>query len=102
VVTEGGSPCGIVTDRAIILRAVATERDPKAVTLRDICSKTIAAVRPEQPLDDAIALMKSHDVKRVLVMSDRGLAGIVSLGDLTARGVAEDVQEDLSRAEPNN
>jgi len=41
-------------------------------------------------------------VKRVVVMDDSRLEGIVSLGDLTSRGEGEDVQKDISRAEPNN
>ncbi len=46
--------------------------------------------------------MKSHDVKRVVVMTDSKLEGIVTLGDLAARNEDQDVQDDLSRAEPNN
>lgn len=46
--------------------------------------------------------MKSHDVKRVLVMSDSKLEGIVSLGDLTTQGEGHHVQRDISKAPPNN
>lgn len=102
VVMEKDKPCGIVTDRDITVRAVATGSDPMRTKLADICSHDLAAVRPDQSVDDAIQLMKSHDVKRVIVMSDSKLEGIVSLGDLTARGKGEDVQKDLSKAEPNN
>jgi CBS domain-containing protein len=102
VVMERDKPCGIVTDRDITVRAVATGSDPKSTKLSDICSHDLAAVEADQSLDDAIKVMKSHDVKRVVVMSDSKLEGIVSLGDLTARGQGEDVQKDLSKAEPNN
>jgi CBS domain-containing protein len=102
VVMEKDKPCGIVTDRDIAVRAVATGSDPKSTKLADICSHDLAAVRPDQSVDDAIQLMKSHDVKRVVVMSDTKLEGIVSLGDLTARGEGEDVHRDLSQAEPNS
>ena len=90
IVMEADKPCGIVTDRDITVRAVATRSDPSKTRLADICS------------DDAMDMMKSHDVKRVLVMTDHKLEGIVSLGDLSRRGEGEDVQEDISRAEPNN
>jgi CBS domain-containing protein len=102
VVMNEGSPYGIVTDRDITVRAVATGSDPSTLKLADICTKALAAVRPDQSVDDAIKIMKSHDVKRVVVMTDHNLEGIVSLGDLTARGEGEDVQADISRAEPNN
>jgi CBS domain-containing protein len=102
IVMEKDKPCGIVTDRDIAVRAVATGSDPRSTKLADICSHDLAAVRPDQSVDDAIQVMKSHDVKRVVVMNDSGLEGIVSLGDLTARGEGKDVQMDISKAEPNN
>ena len=63
--------------------------------------RDIAAVRPDQSVGDAI-LMKSRDIKRLVVMTDSKLEGIVSLGDLAARGEDADVEDDISRAEPNN
>ena len=102
VVMEKDMPCGIVTDRDITVRAVATGSDPSKTRLSDICTRSLAAVRPDQSLDDAIQVMKSHDVKRVVVMTDSKLEGIVTLGDLAARNEDQDVQDDLSRAEPNN
>ncbi|HKC19676.1 MAG TPA: CBS domain-containing protein [Candidatus Dormibacteraeota bacterium] len=102
VVMERDKPCGIVTDRDITVRAVATGSDPKSTKLSDICSHDLAAVQPDQSVDDAIKMMKSHDVKRVVVMSESKLEGIVSLGDLTARDQGEDVQKDISKAEPTS
>ena len=102
VVMDRDKPCGIVTDRDIAVKAVAKGGDPKGIKLADICSKDLAMVRPDQPVDDAIQMMKSHDVKRVVVMTDSHVDGIVSLGDLTARGEGQDVHKDISRAEPNS
>jgi CBS domain-containing protein len=101
VVMDGNKPCGIVTDRDITVRAVATGSDPVTTKLADICSKDVVAVRPDQPVEDAVQMMKAHDVKRVLVMTESKLEGIVSLGDLAREGDDEDVEEDISRAEPN-
>jgi CBS domain-containing protein len=102
VVMEGNTPTGIVTDRDITVRAVATGSDPSKTRLKDIATDGIAAVRPEQSVDDAAQVMKSNDVKRVLVISDSKLEGIVSLGDLTREGHGGDVHSDLSRSEPNS
>src|SRR2546421_10099140 len=102
VVMEKDKPCGIVTDRDITVRAVATGSDPSKTRLSDICTRSLAAVRPDQSLDDAIQVMKSHDVKRVVVMTDSKLEGIVTLGDLAARNEDRDVQDDLSPAAPNH
>src|SRR2546429_6824702 len=86
VVMEKDKPCGIVTDRDITVRAVATGSDPSRTKLGDICSHDLAAVRPDQSIEDAMQMMKSHDVKRVVVMSDSKLEGLVSPGDLSRRG----------------
>ena len=102
VVMEQDKPCGIVTDRDITVRAVATGGDPSTIRLADICTRDIAAVGPDQSVGDAIQLMKSRDIKRLVVMTDSKLEGIVSLGDLAARGEDADVEDDISRAEPNN
>jgi CBS domain-containing protein len=101
VVMDGNKPCGIVTDRDITVRAIATGSDPATTKLADISSKDLAVVRPDQSVDDAMQMMKAHDVKRVLVMSESRLEGIVSLGDLAREGDGENVEEDISRAEPN-
>jgi len=101
VVMDGNKPCGIVTDRDITVRAIATGSDPATTKLADISSKELAVVRPDQSIDDVMQMMKAHAVKRVLVMSDSTLEGIVSLGDLAREGDGESVEEDISRAEPN-
>src|SRR5437016_13318324 len=60
VVMEKDKPCGIVTDRDITVRAVATGSDPAKTKLADICRHDIAAVRPDQTVDDAVQMMKSQ------------------------------------------
>jgi CBS domain-containing protein len=102
VVMTDGSPCGVVTDRDITVKAVATGKDPSKMPLEQICSDTIVAVTPDQSVEDAVRVMKSHDVKRVLVMAGKELKGIVSLGDLASRSMEGDLERDLSRAKPNN
>jgi CBS domain-containing protein len=102
VVMTDGSPCGVVTDRDITVKAVATGKDPSKMPLEQICSDRIVAVTPDQSVEDAVRVMKSHDVKRVLVMEGKELKGIVSLGDLASRSLEGDLERDLSRAKPNN
>lgn len=101
VVMDKDKPCGIVTDRDIAVRAVAKGSDPQKTTLEQICSHDLVAVRVDQSVEDVMQVMKSHDVKRVVVMSDLKLEGIVSLGDLARHSVGEQVMEDISKAEPN-
>jgi CBS domain-containing protein len=102
VVMTDGTPCGVVTDRDIAVKAVAAGKDPSKMTLDEICSKTVVGVSPDQSVDDAVQVMKSHDVKRVLVMENKKLKGIISLGDLASRSMEGDLERDLSRSRPNN
>ncbi|HYR48857.1 MAG TPA: CBS domain-containing protein [Candidatus Eisenbacteria bacterium] len=102
VVMTDGKPCGVVTDRDITVKAVATGGDLSKMPLEQICSKKVVAVAPGQSVDDAVQVMKSHDVKRILVVEGKQLKGIVSLGDLASRRLEGDLEQDLSRAEPNN
>ncbi len=85
VVMEKGKPCGIVTSGDIKARVLDADKDPSRTPLAEVCSRRMLSVRPDQLVDDAITVMKSHRVKRLLVMAGDRLAGIVSLGDLTAR-----------------
>jgi len=102
VVMTDGTPCGLVTDRDIAVKAVATGKDPSKMTLDQICSNSVVGVSPDQSVDDAVHVMKSHDVKRVLIMEGKQLKGIISLGDLASRSMEGDLERDLSRSQPNN
>ena len=72
------------------------------MTLDQICSNSVVGVSPDQSVDDAVQVMKSHDVKRVLIMEGKQLKGIISLGDLASRSMEGDLERDLSRSQPNN
>ncbi len=85
VVMEKGKPCGIVTDGDIKARVLDAHKDPSRTPLAAVCPREMLSVRPDQLVDEAMTVMKSHGVKRLLVMADDRLAGIVSLKDLTAR-----------------
>ncbi len=103
VVSDGSGPAGLVTDRDIVVRAVAERRDPASTTIDEILTQDLVTVRPDDTVQSAALLMRDRAVRRVLVCEDdRSLVGIVSIGDL-----AEDIDPDsvlggISKAEPNN
>jgi CBS domain-containing protein len=101
VVVDHGRVSGIVTDRAIVVRAVAQERDPTSTPVRDICSTTVITVTPDQNLDDAIRLMREHDVRRLPVVQDGRPIGILSLGDLAVERDPDSALADISAGDPN-
>ena len=73
---------GMVTDRDIILRCVAAEDDPAQTPVRDIMPRRPACVGPGEDCRAAGALMARHQVRRLPVVEEGKLVGIVSLGDL--------------------
>jgi CBS domain-containing protein/uncharacterized membrane protein YuzA (DUF378 family) len=81
-VVESGRLTGIVTDRDIVLRVVAEQRDPAAVTVADIASSAPATVRPDQQLDDALRVMAKQQVRRLPVVEHDRVVGILAQADV--------------------
>jgi CBS domain-containing protein len=103
VVTDGAGPAGLVTDRDIVVRAVAERRDPASTSLGEILTPDLVTVRPDDTVQSAALLMRDHAVRRVLVCeSDQTLVGILSIGDLAEEIDPESVLGGISRAAPNN
>lgn len=102
VVTKGGAPCGIVTDRDIVVKAVADGRNPGDCTLDDVCSHELVSVSPDDSVDSAVSLMREKAIRRLAVMEGGTLTGMVSLGDLAIEGQGEHALDDISAAPTNN
>ena len=80
---EGGSPLGILTDRDIVVSVLATDLDPKTISVNDAMSYELATVRLDDDLDDAIEVMTESRVRRVPVVDSNGmLAGVLSMDDV--------------------
>jgi CBS domain-containing protein len=102
VVTENNRLKGLVTDRDIVVRAVADGRDPNQATAGDVCSTQLVTLNPQDSLDRAVQIMRGHDVRRVPVVQDERVVGIVSLGDLAMELDERSALADISAAAPNN
>jgi CBS domain-containing protein len=101
VVREGDQFRGLLTDRDIVVRAIAEGRDPAATRVSEICSREIATVRPEDSVDEAIRVMRQKTVRRLPVLEDGRAVGIVSLGDLAVERDRRSVLGEISGAPPN-
>ena len=102
VVADAETLVGLVTDRDIVVRAIADSRDPGTTTLGSIVSRDLITVGPEDTAADAARLMRDKAVRRVLVVDqDGGLRGILSIGDLAADMDPTSVLGGISSAEPN-
>ena len=77
---------GMVTDRDIVLRCVAAEEDPAQTPVRDIMSRGCATVSPGADCREATRLMSAHQVRRLPVVEEGKLVGVISLSDLARSG----------------
>jgi CBS domain-containing protein len=101
IVLEHNQICGIVTDRDIVVRLVAEAQDPATTTLADLCSHALVTVRPTDPIEEAVRLMRSHAIRRVPVVEGGQAVGIVSLGDLAVERDPHSALGEISAAPPD-
>lgn len=102
LVTDGDELRGLVTDRDLVIRAVAEGGDPERTTVAGVCSdEELVTVRPDDELERAVELMREHAVRRVPAVDDGRPVGIVSLGDLALERDPESALGDISVARPD-
>lgn len=86
-VCEDGKLIGIVTDRDIALRVVASGRDPQATRIQDVMTRDPESVLAGEPIDRALEVMESHQVRRIPVIDAGGkLVGIIAQADIARLG----------------
>jgi CBS domain-containing protein len=86
IVSSEGDIVGIVTERDILTRVVASGQNPEEVTVREIMSEPIIVVNPDTPLEQAVQIMLMERIKKLPVMDKDGekvkLVGILSMTDV--------------------
>ena len=80
-----GRVCGLVTDRDIVTRCLAAGRSPASTTVRDVMTSNIVSARPDMDTALAASLMGREQIRRLPVMENGKLCGMVSLGDLAVQ-----------------
>ena len=102
VVTDGATLAGMLTDRDIVVRAVAERADPGTTTIGSIITREVVMIEQHSTAGEAAALMRERNIRRVLVCdNERKLVGIVSLGDLAMQLDPNSALSDISEAAPN-
>jgi CBS domain-containing protein len=101
LVTEQGRLRGIVTDRDLVVRCLATQGDPAATKLKEVCSEDLVTLKPHDNFQNAVQLMNDHAVRRLPVVDGDEVVGIVSLGDLSVAQDRESALGGISAAPPN-
>ena len=107
-VCEDDQLVGMVTDRDIVVRGVAQGLDAGTATLADVMSTHVRTAREDDDLDDTLGTMGMNQIRRMPVVDQqKRLIGIVSLGDIAAKGpdgdvdVANSLGDISSPAEPD-
>ena len=77
-----GSLCGLVTDRDLVIRCLACGKPPEATRVKDVMTKHIVSAKPDMDAVLAAGLMGREQIRRLPVVEEGRLCGMVSLGDL--------------------
>lgn len=81
-VVEDDRLVGIVTDRDIVVRGVANGSDVSSLSVKDVASHEVSTVTPDEDLDEALRLMAQEQVRRLPVVEDDRLVGILAQADI--------------------
>ena len=98
---QGERLVGVVTDRDIVVRAIAKGKDPRGMPAAEVSSPELVTIDPDRDLDDALRLMARHQVRRLPVVdNDNRLLGVVSQADIALEAkdkAAGEMLEGISR-----
>ena len=84
-ITDDEQLVGMITDRDITTRVVAEAADPKTTPVGEVYSGDLVSVGPDNDLDEALQLMSRHQVRRLPVVENGRLVGIVAQADIALR-----------------
>lgn len=101
LVVDDGELRGIVTDRDIVVRVLADRDDLSAVKIGEVCSERLVTATPNEDVDNAIARMREHAVRRVPVVEGSRPVGIFSIGDAAMERDPRSALGDISAAAGN-
>lgn len=99
-VVDDGRLVAVLTDRDIVIRAVAEGVDAATTQVGQIASTDPVTVAPDQSLDDALELMSAHQVRRLPVVEDGRLVGMLSQADIALEAkekVTGEVVQEISQ-----
>lgn len=98
IVIERGRLQGVLTDRDIVVRVVAEDRDPEVTVCGQVSSRDVHSVTTSTPLAEALALMRRHALRRLPVLDDGRVTGVISLADIAIDRDPESVLASISGA----
>jgi CBS domain-containing protein len=82
VVMEHDRPVGIITERDIVVRIASPSMDPRNMKVQDIMSSPLVTIKGDASVEEAVALMDKRNIKKIVVMEDGKLAGMLTYTDI--------------------
>jgi CBS domain-containing protein len=92
---------GILTDRDIVVRALAEGRDPAQTRVGDVCSRQVITVGPEDSVGHAVRVMREKAIRRIPVVDGSQVVGMLTLGDIAVKRDSRTALADISAAPPS-
>jgi CBS domain-containing protein len=92
-VVEEGRLVGIVTDRDLVLQVMAKDLDPNKIPVSDVCSENPIVAGPQEPLEIALKRMAAEQIRRLPVVEEGRLVGILAQADVAQNAEAESTGE---------
>ncbi len=92
VTKDGQIVLGIITDRDIVLSMARYNRDPENTLASNVMTSNVYSVKPDAELVQALALMKKQQIRRLPVIENEVLLGMLSLGDVAVYSEKNDVE----------
>jgi CBS domain-containing protein len=99
---DGENVSGFLTDRDIAVRVVAEGKDPTSTTVSEVATTDLHTLSPDDSVEDAIELVRQHNIRRVPGVEGAKPVGIVSIGDLAIERDEDSALADISAASENN
>ena len=95
IVLEKGRPVGIVTERDLVLKVLAEEKNPRETKISDCMSSPLVTIDPDNSIEEAVESMKKHGFRRLPVVKNNIIYGIFSARDLVEH--FEEFEDKLTR-----
>jgi CBS domain-containing protein len=102
IIVDGDRVTGILTDRDVIVRAIAEGKDPATTKVSEVGSMNPVTLSPDDSIDEAVNLMRQHNIRRLPVVENGRPVGILTIGDLAMERDRTSALADISAAPPNN
>jgi CBS domain-containing protein len=85
-ITDGDQLVGMITDRDITTRVVAEGADVETTPVGDVCSRDVTTIKPDEDHEEAVEVMARHQIRRLPVVENGRLIGLVAQADIALAG----------------